>query len=226
MQDEAAVGPLGGAGVDDVLAVDGEVGHVGGADEGGDLSGRGGGLVGAAGLAGRGRNGDTAAPGVGRLPRAARVGVGQRVAGWDVHEEEGRERDGEAARLQILDGGDDGVVRRRAAVGRAAVDQADEVRLPRVRRRRRTRRAAAVTLSAELTPGRISHKAARRSVPNQPTMRLTEATLGERRLRAGRGRRTSRCRPGGCARSPRRWRRCRLCASRVPGHRRTRRRPG
>ena len=50
VQDEAAVGPLGGAGVDDALAVDGEVGHVGGADEGGDLGCSGGGLVGGAGL--------------------------------------------------------------------------------------------------------------------------------------------------------------------------------
>ena len=54
VQDEAAVGPLGGAGVDDALVGDGEVGDVGGADEGGDLGGGGGGLVGAC-RAGRGR---------------------------------------------------------------------------------------------------------------------------------------------------------------------------
>ena len=139
VQDEAAVGPLGGAGVDDALAVDGEVGDVGGADEGGDLSGGGGGLVGGAGLAGRGRDGDAAAPGVGGLAGGAGVGIGQRVVGRHVHEEEGRERDGEAAGLEILDGGDDGLVRRRAAVGGAAVDQADEVRVRRGRGRRRSR---------------------------------------------------------------------------------------
>ena len=40
VQDEAAVGPLVGAGVGDGLAVDVEVGDVGGADEGGDLEWR------------------------------------------------------------------------------------------------------------------------------------------------------------------------------------------
>ena len=79
VQDDAAEGPLGGAGVDDGLAVDGEVGDIGGADEGRDLRGGGGGLVGRAGLAGRGRDGDAAAPGVGGL--AVRPYRG-RAAGW------------------------------------------------------------------------------------------------------------------------------------------------
>ena len=128
VENEPAEGPFGGAGVDDALAGDGEVGDIGGADEGGDLGCGGAGLVGGAGLAGCGRDGDAAAPGVGGLAACAGVGVWQRVADRHVHEDEGRQCDGEAAGFQILDGVDDGFIRRRAAVGGAAVDQADEVR--------------------------------------------------------------------------------------------------
>ena len=120
VEDEAAVGPLGGARVDDRAVGDGEVGDRRGAEEGCDLRRRGGGLVGGAGLAGGGGDGDAAAPGVGRLRGGAGVGVGQRVAGRHVHEDEGRQRDGEAARVEVLDGGDDGLVRGRAAVSGAA----------------------------------------------------------------------------------------------------------
>ena len=129
VEDEAAVGPLRGSGVDDGLLVDGEVAHVGGADEGGDLGGRGGGLVGRSRLAGSGRDGDAPAPGIGGLAGRACVGIGEGVAGGNVHQQEGRERHVAAPRLEILDGGDDGLIGRRAAVGGAAVDEADKVGL-------------------------------------------------------------------------------------------------
>jgi hypothetical protein len=77
------------------------------------------------GLAGGGRDGDAAAPGIGGLSGAA-VGIGQRVAGWHVHEQERRQHDGEAALVQVLDGGDDAGIGRRAAIGGAAFVQADE----------------------------------------------------------------------------------------------------
>jgi hypothetical protein len=57
----------------------------------------------------------------------AGVGIGERVAGGHVHEQERRQGDEEAAGLEVLDGGDDGLVGRRAAVGGAAFGQADEV---------------------------------------------------------------------------------------------------
>jgi hypothetical protein len=127
VENEAAVGPFGWPRVDHGTVGDGEVGDRRGAEEGSDLRGRGGGLVGSAGLAGGGGDGDAAAPGVGRLRGSAGGGVGQRVAGRHIHEDEGRERDGEAARVEVLDGGDDGLVRRRAAIGGAAFVKADEV---------------------------------------------------------------------------------------------------
>ena len=124
VQDEAAVGPLGGAGVDDAAPstmAKSETAAV--PTKAATWVAAAAVLSGRAGLAGRGRDGDAAAPGIERLRGGAGVGVGQRVAGGDVHEDEGRERDGEAARLEVLDGGDHGLVGRRAAVGRAAVDR-------------------------------------------------------------------------------------------------------
>jgi hypothetical protein len=129
VQDEAAVGPLRGTGVGDALIIDGEVGRVRGADEGGELGGCGGGLVGGAGLAKGGRDGDAAAPGIGGLAGRAGVGIGEGVSGGNVHQEERRQRDGEAAGLEVLDGGDDGLIGGRAAVGSAAFHDADEVGL-------------------------------------------------------------------------------------------------
>lgn len=129
MQDEAAVRPLGRAGVGDGCIGDVEVWKVGETHEGGDLEGGGGALVGRAGLAGRGRDGDAAAPGVGRLDDAARVGIGQHIVRRHVHEDEGRERDFEPAVVEILDGGNHRLVGRRAAVGRAIFDGADEMRI-------------------------------------------------------------------------------------------------
>ena len=127
VEDKAAVGPLGWPGIYDGAVGDGEVGDRRGAEEGCDLRGRGGGLVGGVGLAGRGRHGDAAAPGVGRLRGRAGVGIGQRIAGRHIHEDEGRQGDGDAARLQVLDGGDDGLVGRRAAIGGAVFVKADEM---------------------------------------------------------------------------------------------------
>jgi len=127
VEDKAAVGPLGWPGIYDGAVGDGEVGDRRGAEEGCDLRGRGGGLVGGAGLAGGGGDRDAAAPGVGRLRGSASVGIGQRVAGRHVHEDEGRQRDGEPTRIQVLDGGDDGLVGRRAAVSGAVFVKADEM---------------------------------------------------------------------------------------------------
>ena len=121
MQDHATERPLGGAGVDNGVAVEGEVRGRGGAGEGLDLRQGCGGFVGRTRLAGGGRTGDTAAPRVSRLRAATPVGIGERVAGWDVHQDEGRERDGEAARFQIADRVDNGLVGRCAAIGSLAV---------------------------------------------------------------------------------------------------------
>ena len=55
VQDEAAVGPFGRAGIDDAVADDGEIGDLRGADEGSELGGGGGSLVGLPGCWGRAR---------------------------------------------------------------------------------------------------------------------------------------------------------------------------
>ena len=129
VQDEAAVGPLGWTGVADGLPVDGEVRHIGKADEGGDLRRGGGGLVRRARLAGRRGDGDAAAPGIDGLRGSAGVRIGEGVSSGHIHEDEGRERDLEPARLEVLDGGDYGVVGGRAAVGRPVLDEADDMRI-------------------------------------------------------------------------------------------------
>ena len=60
--------------------------------------------------------GDPPTPRIDGLAGAA-IGVRQRVAGGHVHEHERIEDDGIAAGLQIANGANDGIVRRRAAIG-------------------------------------------------------------------------------------------------------------
>ena len=79
----------------------------------------GGGAVRRAWLAGGRMTGNAAAPGIGPLLRPA-IRVGQPVGIGDIHQQEGVEDHLQPARLELGNGGDDGVVRRRAAKGRAA----------------------------------------------------------------------------------------------------------
>jgi hypothetical protein len=88
------------------------------------------GLIDRAGEACRRTDRDAAAPGIGRLARrgrVARIRIGQAIAFRNVHEHEGIERDGEAARLQIEDRGSDTGIGRCAAIGRTIVAPGDDI---------------------------------------------------------------------------------------------------
>ncbi len=61
-----------------------------------------------------------------RAADGAGVRIGEGVAGRDVHQDEGREHDAMAAIFQIANGGDDGLVGWRAAVGRLIIGVRDD----------------------------------------------------------------------------------------------------
>ena len=101
----------------------------GGADKGRHLGGGTRRLVDAAGIAGRRRAGDAAAPRIGGLAEACgagRPGVRQAVAGGNVHHDERADGDAVAARGKLADRPDDAGIVRRAAIGRLAADHADQ----------------------------------------------------------------------------------------------------
>ncbi len=124
VQDHAAKAPIGAAAPGDGGAAHREVRCGRAAEEGVHLRRGGGGLVGRTGDARRRRTGDAAAPGKGGLAGRAAIGVGQRVARRDIHEQEGAEHDAKPARFQVLDGADDRGVGWRAAIGGNAAELA------------------------------------------------------------------------------------------------------
>jgi hypothetical protein len=147
VQHHAPVRPGGRTRIVDGVAREREVAGVRGTDKAINLRRSRGRLVGATGYTRRRIARDASAPGKGRLSRAA-VRIGQRIALSDIHEDERRQRHAETALLQIADGIDDALVRRRSAIGRASVALAHDVgriarrsgHLPRLRARRLRRR--------------------------------------------------------------------------------------
>ena len=125
MQDETPIAPVGAGTGHHGLAADRQIGRLGGTDERGDLTLRDRGPVGAASLCGTWKAGDAPAPGIGGLHHAA-IGVGQRIVLRHIHHDERVQHDGQAARLQIANGRDDGGVGRRSAISGPAFDPADE----------------------------------------------------------------------------------------------------
>ena len=103
-------------------------------------------LSGVPGSPGRGVAGDPAAPGISRLARAA-VGIGKAVARRHVHQDERRQRHAQPARFHILNGGDDRLIGRRAAISGVAVALADRIRGA-ARRARRPTSSAALSICA------------------------------------------------------------------------------
>ena len=69
---------------------------------------------------------DTAAPRIGAL-RSLAIRVGQRVPLWHIHKDEGGQDHIEPSRLQVLDCLNDGLIRRRAPVGRPSIPRRDDV---------------------------------------------------------------------------------------------------
>lgn len=91
------------------------------ADEGRDLHGRRCRLVRRPDCTRRGVAGDSPAPGIGRLRRRPRIGIGQRIVLRHVHHDQRIERDLQPARLEIGDRRQHRCVRGRAAIGRPAI---------------------------------------------------------------------------------------------------------
>jgi hypothetical protein len=120
VQDEAAEAPFVGAGVRNLLAVDGEVARLSRSNEARNLRGAVPGLVDGAAFERRRVAGDAPAPGIRRLSRPA-VRIGQAVACWHVHGDERIEGDLKASRGEILDGGDHRCVGRRSTIGRPPI---------------------------------------------------------------------------------------------------------
>ena len=89
MQDHAAETEFGRTGVDDGVAAEREVRGQRSADEMRDGRGGAGGFVGRVGAARGGRNGDAPAPGISGLRGSGGVGIGQRVAGGNIEQDEG-----------------------------------------------------------------------------------------------------------------------------------------
>ena len=121
VQDEAAVGPFGGAGIGDRLAVECEVAGLDGAEEARDLGRSGRGTVGRAGDARGQRGGDPTAPRQHRLPAHAGPGVGEPIARHLGHQHEGIEGHRLAGIADGADRLDHRLVGRRAAIDRPAV---------------------------------------------------------------------------------------------------------